>query len=176
MAQATYHLPGPNPAAGLAARVNQIGSYPVPGGNPRSLSYKVPYYGVPLLLGSIGAIGKLRELLAAEEGAAASDLPELNAARSQLEAKFYHASDFGVTEPRGAAGFDAYGKAVDSFVSDSSTIRTAGTYRGNPAILNYNPESRLVVVQAPSGEFVSGWQMSEQQVLNVIERGSLGGG
>jgi len=88
----------------------------------------------------------------------------------------YHAFDFGVTEPRGAAGFESYGKAVNSFVNDSSTIRTAGTYRGNPAILNYDPESRLVVVQTPSGEFVSGWQMSEQQLLNIIERKSLGGG
>jgi Colicin D len=103
-------------------------------------------------------------------------LPELTATRQQLEAKFYHAPDFGVTEPRGAAGFGAYGKAIDSFVSDSSTIRTAGTYRGNPAILNYNPESQLVVVQQPTGEFVSGWQMSQQQLTNVIERGSLGGG
>jgi Barstar (barnase inhibitor) len=32
---------------------------------------------------------------------------QLSTARSQLEAKFYHASDFGVTEPRGAVGFEA---------------------------------------------------------------------
>jgi hypothetical protein len=112
----------------------------------------------------------------AEESGGASELPDLAASRSQLEAKFKHALDFGVTEPRGAAGFDAYAKAVESFVNDSSTVRTVGTYRGDPAILNYNPESRLVVVQSPSGEFISGWQMSEQQLLNVIERGSLGGG
>jgi Colicin D len=127
-----------------------------------------------LLSASAGA-GVL-DAAAAEEGAAASDLPELSAARSQLEAKFYHAPDFGVTEPRGAAGFEGYGKAVNSFVNDTSTIRTVGTYRGNRAILNYNPESQLVVVQSPSGEFVSGWQMSEQQLLNVMERGSIGGG
>jgi hypothetical protein len=105
-----------------------------------------------------------------------ADLPELSASRSQLEAKFYHAPDFGVTESRGAAGFDAYGKAVNSFINDSSTVRTLGTYRGDPAILNYNPDSGLVVVQAPSGEFISGWQASEQQLWNVMNRGSLGGG
>ena len=72
MAQAQAHLPGPNPAAGLAARVNQIGSHPVPGGNPASLSYKIPYYAAQLLLGAAGAAGKLRALLAAEEGVAAA--------------------------------------------------------------------------------------------------------
>jgi hypothetical protein len=106
----------------------------------------------------------------------AADLPELSASRSQLEAKFdKHAQDFGVTEPKGAAGFDSFGKAVNSFVNDSSTVRTLGTYHKEPAILNYNPDSALVVVQKPSGEFVTGWQMNEQQLWNVKNRGSLGG-
>lgn len=81
-----------------------------------------------------------------------------------------------MTESRGGAGFDAYGKAADSFVGDSSTVRVAGTYRGNPAILNYNATSRLVVVQSPDGAFVSGWQLSEAQLQNVMTRGGLGGG
>ncbi|MFD4403406.1 colicin D domain-containing protein [Nocardia sp. NPDC058499] len=51
-----------------------------------------------------------------------------------------------------------------------------GTYHGNPAILNYNPNSGLVVVQSPSGEFVSGWKLSEGQKQNVLDRGKLGGG
>lgn len=106
----------------------------------------------------------------------AGELPVLSLGRAQLEAKFKHAADFGVTESRGAAGFDAYGKAVDSFLGESSTVRVAGTYRGNAAILNDIPASRLVVVQSPEGAFVSGWQMSEAQLQSVITRGSLGGG
>jgi hypothetical protein len=93
-----------------------------------------------------------------------------------LEAKFKHAGDFGVTEGRGAAGFDAYGKAIDSFVGDSATTRVLGTYRGDPAILNYNANTAQVVVQGVDGSFISGWQMSPAQLQNVIERGSLGGG
>lgn len=107
---------------------------------------------------------------------AGADLPGLTLGRAQLEAKFKHAADFGVTESRGAAGFESFGKATDAFVKDSATVRVAGTYRNNPAILNYNPSSRLVVVQSPDGAFVSGWQMSEAQLQNVITRGSLGGG
>ncbi|MDP9904517.1 colicin D domain-containing protein [Arthrobacter bambusae] len=102
--------------------------------------------------------------------------PELSISRAALEAKFKHAGDFGVTESRGTAGFDEFGNAIESFVRDSSTTRVLGTYRGNPAILNYNPSTAQVVVQDLGGSFVSGWRMSPAQLQNVINRGSLGGG
>ncbi len=70
IAQGTYHLPGSNPADDLTARVHQIGDNPVPGGDPGSLSYKIPYYTTPLLLGGAGGVAKLRGLLAGEEAAA----------------------------------------------------------------------------------------------------------
>ncbi len=109
-------------------------------------------------------------------GGGAADLPLVTLDPAQLEAKFKHAVDFGVADPRGAAGFAAYGKAVDGFVRDSTTIRVLGSYRGKPAILNYNRDSRLVVVQGPDGSFKTGWRMSEDQLRNVISKGSLGGG
>ena len=136
--------------------------------------------GIDAVSGAADAIRGLSAARALADGltiaAPEEDLPALTAARSALEAKFKHAAAFGVTEARGAAGFDAYRKAVSAFVNDSSTVRVLGTYRGNSAILNYNSESSLVVVQSPSGGFVSGWQMSQEQLQNVIERGSLGGG
>ena len=107
---------------------------------------------------------------------AEQDLPGVTTERVQLEKKFKHATYFGVTESRSNAGFTAYGKAVDAFVSSPSTVRISGTYRGNPVILNYDSTSRLVVVQSPDGAFVSGWRMTEPQLRNVITRGSLGGG
>lgn len=106
----------------------------------------------------------------------AGELPGLSSSAAQLEAKFKHAADFGVAESRGASGFQAFGKAVDSFVADSGTVRVKGTYRGNPAILNYNPATAQVVVQATDGAFVSAWQMSPAQLQNVITKASLGGG
>jgi RHS repeat-associated protein len=109
-------------------------------------------------------------------GAAEEGLPELSTDTAQLEAKFKHAADFGITEPRGVAGFKAFGKAIDTFVSDPATVRVMGTYHGDPAILNYNPSTAQVVVQAPDGSFITGWRMSPAQLWNVIERGSLGGG
>jgi hypothetical protein len=62
-----------NPATGLANRVKQFGARPIPGGDPSSGAYKLGYYGpdiASLALGGIGMIGKLRELLAAEDGLA----------------------------------------------------------------------------------------------------------
>jgi hypothetical protein len=96
--------------------------------------------------------------------------------RSQIEAKFKHAQDFGVTEPRGKAGFDAFEKAVSEQVKDPATMHIAGTYRGNPAILNYNPSTGTVVVQSPTGEFISGWRVSQAQATNILNQGKLGGG
>jgi hypothetical protein len=93
-----------------------------------------------------------------------------------VEAEFKHAADSGVTESRGAAGVQQFGKALNSFVDDSGTVRTLGTYRGDPAILNYNPVTSQVVVQSPDGSLISGWQMSPAQLQNVIQQGSLGGG
>ncbi|MBP1819327.1 PPE domain-containing protein [Mycobacterium sp. OAE908] len=97
-------------------------------------------------------------------------------ARSQIEAKFKHAQDFGVTEPRGKAGFDAFENAVQEQVSDPATMHIAGTYRGDPAILNYNPSTGTVVVQSPTGEFISGWRVSQAQATNILNQGKLGGG
>jgi RHS repeat-associated protein len=129
---------------------------------------------IPFLSGRV-ATG-IDAMVQARRATKAGELPGLSASRAQLEAKFKHAADFGVVEGRGASGFDAFGKAVDSFVADSGTVRVVGTYRGSPAILNYNPATAQVVVQATDGTFVSGWQMSPAQLQNVITNGSLGGG
>ncbi|HET9968931.1 MAG TPA: colicin D domain-containing protein [Streptosporangiaceae bacterium] len=123
-----------------------------------------------------GAGSILCDLAGGVGGTSAEDFPEFAASRSQLESKFKHAAAFGVAEPRGAAGFDAFGKTVKSFADDSSTIRVSGTYHGESAILSYNPTTRLVVVQTPSGGFWTGFRMSTQQLWHVAHEGRLGGG
>lgn len=100
----------------------------------------------------------------------------LSTTRAQMEAKYKHAQDFGVTEPRGKAGFEAFEQAVKRQVEDPATMHINGTYRGNPAILNYNPNNGLVVVQSPAGEFISGWRVSPGQAGNILNQGKLGGG
>ena len=83
-----------NPAAGLANRVSQLGARPT-GGDPHSGAYKATCYGLDaasLALGGAGAIGKLREILAAEDAAGASgalwgswgDYPKVNIGGTSL--------------------------------------------------------------------------------------------
>ena len=68
-----------------------------------------------------------------------------------------------------AVGRFAYGIGLEM-------VDALDTYRGNPAILNYNPETGLVVVQSPAGQFISGWRLTEVQIANVLQYGKLGGG
>jgi Colicin D len=116
--------------------------------------------------GELGALGRL---------SAAGEFPEFSASIGQLENKFKHARDFGVLQPRGRRGFDAYEQAVSKFIADPKTVRIHGTYRGDRVILSYNAKSALVVVQKPDGGFIAGWQMSQKQLRYVLRRGSLGG-
>jgi hypothetical protein len=93
---------------------------------------------------------------------------------AKIEKKFdKHAADFGITAPRGTAGFDEFEQAVRSQVHDPATLHIDGIYRGSPVIINYNPNTGLAVIQKPSGEFVSGWRLSPEQVANVLQRGPL---
>lgn len=99
---------------------------------------------------------------------------ELSVDRKQIERKYdRHAHQFGVDEPRGRDGFEKLQQAMRDHVDDPGTLPIDGTYRNNPIILNYNPDTNLVVVQKHSGELVSGWKLGPQQVWNVTNRGSL---
>jgi Colicin D len=96
--------------------------------------------------------------------------------RRQVESKYKHAEDFGITDPRGSAGFDKFNNAMKQFVDDPATVHINGEYRGNPAILNYDPKTGLCVIQAPDGSLVSGFRLSPEQLQHVINDGKLGGG
>jgi hypothetical protein len=96
--------------------------------------------------------------------------------RGQIESKYKHSQDFGVTDPRGSSGFDKFDKALKQVVDDPKTMHIQGTYRGQPAILNYNPDTGVCVIQSPDGSFISGWKLSPIQVQNVLGTGALGGG
>jgi len=92
----------------------------------------------------------------------------------QVEEKYSQkAPQFGVTDPRGRAGFDKFDSALKQFVHDPSTLHFEGTYRTQPAILNVNPDSGLIVIQSPDGKYISGWKLNPDQLQNVLTRGSL---
>ena len=65
---------------------------------------------------------------------------------------------------------------MKQFVDAPATVHINGEYRGNPAILNYDPKTGLCVIQAPDGSLVSGFRLSPEQLQHVINDGKLGGG
>ena len=106
-------------------------------------------------------------------------LPDLATDRSQIEAKYKHAKDFGVTTDRGAQGFIEFDAALHAFMQQPGVIRVTGTYTrmpGVPVILNYDPQSKLIVIQrSADGSFVSGWKMSDAQLHYVKTIRTIGG-
>jgi hypothetical protein len=55
-------------------------------------------------------------------------------------------------------------------------VRVAGWYHGAPAILNYNVETRLVVIEHVDGTFWSGWRMGPAALRHAIIDRRIGGG
>lgn len=160
----------PEPASSAGA----LSAPPWAGGPGRGL---VDGIGLTAQVGVPAPDGQTEKLsTAAHLGPGVQRAPEtpLTTSRAQIEKKFdKHAEDSGVTEPTGKAGFDQLEQAIGSQIDDPATLRINGTYRGDSAIVNFNPDTGLAVIQKTSGEFVSGWRLSPEQVSNVLQRGSL---
>lgn len=94
----------------------------------------------------------------------------------QLQKKFKHAKDFDVEGNFNPAKAKEFQKALDDFVDAPSTLARTGTYRGQNVVFNYDPATRLCVIQGTNGTFVSGWKLSADQFRNLIQKGVVGGG
>ncbi|MDH5824287.1 colicin D domain-containing protein [Luteimonas sp. RD2P54] len=98
--------------------------------------------------------------------------------RAQLQQKFKHAADFGVSGSPNNRTLAEFSTAIQRHVDGDSTIAIQGTYaRGNLAVTHFvDPNTGLNVMRDASGNFLSGWRLSEQQLKHVLETGRLGGG
>jgi hypothetical protein len=91
----------------------------------------------------------------------------------QVRDKFKHASDFGVTGNSNPSSWRKLTDAMRAHIDAPGTQAITGTYRGNPVIHHLDPSTGLNVMTKPSGEFISGWKLSPDQLKNVVTRGSL---
>lgn len=94
----------------------------------------------------------------------------------ELQRKFKHAADFGVTGNANRQTLGQFSDAISDHINSSATRVIQGAYRGNPVTHFFNPRTGLNVVRNAEGDFVSGWRLSDAQRVNLLERGSLGGG
>ncbi|MEO0460585.1 MAG: colicin D domain-containing protein [Myxococcota bacterium] len=91
----------------------------------------------------------------------------------QLQKKFKHAEDFGVSGSYTKDNATKFLEAIQEHVSSGRTQEILGQYRGKPAIHFLDPETGLNVVTDTAGNFVTGWKLSVQQLEDVLTRGWL---
>jgi RHS repeat-associated protein len=104
-------------------------------------------------------------------GAAAG--PVMNFAAKQLQKKFKHANDFGVSGNYNSANASKFQKAIEDHLANADTKVINGTYRGQSVTHYVNPNTGLNVMKDASGNFLSGWKLNPSQLTNVLTRGKL---
>jgi RHS repeat-associated protein len=108
----------------------------------------------------------------------ADPLPSLTTAdASDVQHTFARAKEFGVDGNWNLGNYAKYVKALEAFTSDvgGGTIRVQGTAWTQPAILNYNPATSLLVIQHPDGSFWTAVKMTAVQLWWVANHASFGG-
>jgi filamentous hemagglutinin len=95
---------------------------------------------------------------------------------SQLDKKFKHADDFGIsTTKKNPETLSQYQAAIESHLSNASTY-AHGTYQYVPgSTVYFNPVTNNVVIIGKDGSFVSGWKLAPgtTQFENFIKNGVL---
>ena len=100
----------------------------------------------------------------------------LNFSDRQLQSKFKHAQDFGISGNYSQKNALLFRNAIQSHVSNSSTTAINGFYRGSAVTHHVNPNTGLNVISGSNNSFISGWRLSPEQLRHVINSGKLGGG
>ncbi|WP_218080639.1 colicin D domain-containing protein [Anthocerotibacter panamensis] len=98
---------------------------------------------------------------------------QLSIGDKQLQKKFKHAVDFGITGSFNSENAQLLRSAIETHIRDSSTKMISGMYRGQNVVHFVNPQSGLNVIRDLSGNFLSGWKLNSQQLNYVLTKGSL---
>ncbi|WP_133739924.1 colicin D domain-containing protein [Actinorugispora endophytica] len=91
----------------------------------------------------------------------------------QLQKKFKHAQDFGISGDYSRAKADEFREALDNHIDSPGTVQIQGTYHREPVTHFLDPNTGLNVITTRSGEFISGWKLSPGQLANVQQHGGL---
>ncbi|WP_287157605.1 colicin D domain-containing protein [Chloroflexus sp.] len=95
---------------------------------------------------------------------------------SQIQKKFKHATDFGITGNWNKTNAARFQQALEDHVYAPTTQVIRGTYHGQDVIHYYDPATGLNVMTDHNGTFLSGWKLSPEQIQHLTTTGSLGGG
>ena len=94
---------------------------------------------------------------------------------TQLQAKYKHAHQFGVDGNYNIVNRKLFKEALIDHMMEIKPIK--GTFHKKP-VLHYLDEvtGLNVIVDRNTKKFISGWELTPQQMEHVIEDGNLGGG
>ena len=133
--------------------------------------------GAAIAVASIAAglsVGKLNPLSEFESVSTASKRLKKspsNAVRfsqKQLQKKFKHAGDFGITGSANATNLQLYEQALKNHIDSPSTQKISGKYRWKQDVYHYyNTETNIDIIIKPDGTFISGWKLSSQQRIDL---------
>lgn len=138
---------------------------------------QVGYYAAARGLGLVVPEG-LRRVLERPRGDAGS--PSRPSSRvtfppEQLRKRYAHcASLFGLPATYTAGHGQRLRQALREFIDSPETVRVASVrYRGEPAVIHYDPRRRIAVVFRPDGRFRSGWRLTAAQYYDLVNLGAL---
>ncbi|MBA3237672.1 MAG: hypothetical protein H0T62_04885 [Parachlamydiaceae bacterium] len=91
----------------------------------------------------------------------------------QIQAKFKHAADFGVSGTYNKANAAKFNASINQHINNPHVQKIHGAYRGNPVIHYLDPKTGLNIISSRSGEFISGWRLNSVQLQSIREHGGL---
>ena len=97
----------------------------------------------------------------------------VNTSARQLQKKFKHAIDFGIDGNFNRVNAAQFNSAINKHINSSAIKAIQGTYRGNPVTHFVNANTGLNVIVGPNNQFISGWRLGAQQLMNVLKHGGL---
>ena len=100
----------------------------------------------------------------------------LNFTERQLQKKFNHAKEFGISGNYNRANAAKFNSAINQHINSPNIKIVEGTYRNNEVIHHINPSTNLNVMSDHANSFISGWRLNPSQLNNVLSNGKLGGG
>jgi Colicin D len=87
---------------------------------------------------------------------------------SQLQKKFKHAIDFGVSGNCSLENASKFEQAIRLFVQSNNQVNSA-KYRNMRAKIFLNHSTKQAVVLTESGDFWTGWRLSDSQYTSFIQ-------
>ena len=114
--------------------------------------------------GTVPATGALKS-------APASAAPAVHFDATQIQRKFGHAADFGVSGDYNPANAASFVSALSNHIANADAM--TGTYRGIPATHYFDPNTGPNVMVSPAGDFISGWKPNPTQIESLLRSGNV---